>query len=139
MGVKEKKEVQNESHDWLGDAAESLVRYYFAQRGFYAYGAGKWGVDCVVQDRKTGKMLAVEVKSTDGKKSKNYLLRSLKKKLDKIEVEARPDIYAEVRLKKNESSYDRQEGINNVNMGFNISIWGIDKEKKILIPIQEFK
>lgn len=133
-----KKEIQNESHDWLGEAAESLVRYYFAKRGFYAYGAGKWGSDCVVQDRKTGKMLTVEVKSTDGDKSSTCLVRSLKKKLNKIESEARPDIYAEVRFKRNVGDSDRLKGSNSSAMEFKIVFWGIDKERKDLMPLQGF-
>lgn len=56
---------QNDSHDWLGDAAENYVRYCFAREGFEVFGAGKWSTDCAVHDKETDKWYRVEVKSTD--------------------------------------------------------------------------
>lgn len=56
---------QNDSHDWLGDAAENYVRYCFAREGFEVFGAGKWATDCAVHDKQTDKWYRVEVKSTD--------------------------------------------------------------------------
>jgi len=56
---------QDDSHDWLGDAVESYVRYCFARDGFEVFGAGKWAADLIV--RNTGldeeKWWRVEVKS----------------------------------------------------------------------------
>ena len=127
------KEIQNESHDWLADAAESLVRYYFAKRGYCVYGAGKWAGDAVIQDKKTGKMLTVEVKSTDSessdKKIHARLNKILKEKLEKIEVKARPDIYAEVRLKRITTDADRFSESNDIS----IAIWGIDKKEMTIV------
>ena len=60
-----KKYIQNESHDWLGDAAENYVRYCFAREGFEVFGSGKWSTDMAVRDRMTNKWYRVEVKSTD--------------------------------------------------------------------------
>ena len=120
-----KKEIQNESHDWLADAAESLVRYYFAKTGrYYTFGSSKWGADCVLQDKKTGKMLTVEVKSTDSNRTHAYLCRSLKKKLAKMELRSRPDMYAEVRLK--EDSRDCN------SMKIEICFWKINKDNSCL-------
>lgn len=56
---------QNDSHDWLGDAAEDYVRYCFARENFEVFGGGKWSTDCAVRDRETAKWYRVEVKSTD--------------------------------------------------------------------------
>ena len=127
------KEAQNESHDWLADAAESLVRYYFAKRGYYVYGSGKWGADCVLQDRKTGKMLTIEVKRSETKGSDKKiharLKKSLKEKLKKLEVKVRPDLYAEVRLKRAVASTKEFQENNDIN----IEIWGIDKAKMSLV------
>lgn len=127
------KEVQNESHDWLADAAESLVRYYFAKRGYYTYGSAKWGADCVLQDRKTGKMWTVEVKSSNSKSSDKLIHKrlkgALKEKLKKMEVKARPDLYAEVRLRS--TATDSKESRENNDIS--IQIWGIDKPKMSLV------
>lgn len=124
------KERQNESHDWLADAAESLVRYYFADRGYFVYGAGKWGADCVIQDKKTGKMLTVEVKSSNNEGNDERiharLVRGLEKKLTKIEVvKVRPDKYAEVRLKRVKTDPNRYD--------ISIEIYDIDKAKKTIV------
>ena len=127
------KEIQNESHDWLGDSAESLVRYYFAKKGYCVYGSGKWGADCVLQDRKTGKMLTVEVKSSDSKGSdgriRAKLKRSLMEKLKKMEAKVRPDLYAEVRLKKRAEDTQESRETNDIS----IQIWGINKAKMSLV------
>lgn len=56
---------QNDSHDWLEDAAEDYVRYYFAREGFEVFGAGKWSTDCAVHDKDTDKCYRIEAKSTD--------------------------------------------------------------------------
>lgn len=124
------KEIQNESHDWLADAAESLVRYYFAKTGkYYTYGAGKWGADCVLQDKETGKMLTVEVKSTDSN-NKKPLIRSLKKKIAKLKLQVRPHMYAEVRFKEKKGiDINELKGDNIINVEFTISLWDINKNK----------
>jgi len=130
--VKEKNK-QTEAHDWLGDAAESLVRYYFAKRGFYAYGSGKWGVDCVLQNKESGKMLTIEVKSTDTNKSSRDLLKSLKKKLEKFGPDLRPDMYAEVRVKSRSGGSLESKGNNVVSLKIAISLWDIDKKEMSLV------
>lgn len=58
------KYTQNDSHDWLGDAAEDYVRYCFAREGFEVFGSGKWSTDMAVRDRETNRWYRVEVKST---------------------------------------------------------------------------
>lgn len=96
---------KDESHDWFGDLAESLIRYYFSKIGFYAYGSSKWGPDIVIQNKNNGKMLTIEVKSSD---RGNYLKGALKKKLKKMQPKVRPDIYAEVRMPKKDSNNKTQ-------------------------------
>ena len=65
---------KDDSHDWLGDAAENLVRYHFSRAGYDVYGSSKWGADiCVVgkptQSGQDGpRVIFVEVKSTDSPK-----------------------------------------------------------------------
>lgn len=113
----------NESHDWFGDAAESLVRYCFVKEGFFAYGSSKWGADCVIEDMKSGRKLSIEVKSTDrSNRTHTQLVRTLKKKLNKP---AKPDIYAEVRL-------ESKPTIKN-SFPISISLWKIDKDNNCII------
>ena len=130
------KNIQNESHDWLADAAESLVRYYFSKSGkYYTYGAGKWGPDCVLQDKKTGRMRTVEVKSSDSKDSDKKiharLKKCLKKKLEKINLKVWPDHYAEVRKVAN---IDKLDKAGTVKIEFEISFWDINKKTKDITP-----
>lgn len=73
---------KDERHDWLGDAAESYVRYLFACEGFHVYGASKWHADIAAYDPKRKKWWRVEVKSTDrsaGKVFKKPLTNLFKK------------------------------------------------------------
>lgn len=61
-------EPQNESHDWLGEAAESYVRYLFAREGFQVFAGSKWGADLAVHEMKRpDKWWRIEVRSTDGR------------------------------------------------------------------------
>lgn len=64
-----KKPKQTVIHDWLGDAAENLVRYYFACEDFEVFGGNKWGADIVGYDKQLSfderKWWKIEVKSTD--------------------------------------------------------------------------
>ena len=77
------KHEHNESHDWLGDAAECLVRYYFAKANCTVYGSSKRGADCMVVGRDTNKSIRcvpIEIKSTDCH-GWEYLKRQLKNKI----------------------------------------------------------
>ncbi len=113
----------NESHDWFGDAAESLVRYCFVKEGFFAYGSSKWGADCIIEDMKSGRKLSVEVKSTDrSNRTHTQLVKTLKKKLNKS---VKPDIYAEVRLESRPTIKD--------GFPISISLWKIDKDNGCLV------
>ena len=103
-----KRYQQTEAHDWLGEAAESIVRYYFSRIGLYAYGASRWGGDAVIQEPITGKMLVIEIKSTDREGSSNRLKRSLKKKLSKLKPNVKASIYAEVRLKDSKTNQNQE-------------------------------
>lgn len=55
---------KDDSHDWLGDAAENYVRYCFARDGFEVFGSGKWAADLIVRntDLDEEKWWRVEVK-----------------------------------------------------------------------------
>ena len=61
----DKQYLQNESHDQLGESAESYIRYVFAREGFEVYGDSKWGADCAVLDSDTGRWYRIEIRSTD--------------------------------------------------------------------------
>lgn len=87
------KKRQSESHDWLGDAAESYVRYLFAREGFHVYGASKWHGDIVAYDSMYKNWWKVEVKSTD-RSSKAVYRGSMKKLWQKKE----PDFLVLVRF-----------------------------------------
>lgn len=56
---------QDDSHDWLGDAAENYVRYCFARDGFEVFGSGKWPADLIARHTELDekKWWRVEVKS----------------------------------------------------------------------------
>ena len=59
-----KRPKQTDAHDWLGDAAEALVRCLLARDGLDVYGAGKWLPDVVVVEPRSRKAFLVEVRST---------------------------------------------------------------------------
>lgn len=106
--MKIQREKQTESHDWFAEASEAFVRYCFAKAGYLVFGSSKWGADCVIQDEKSGKMLTVEVKSTDADESANESAKRfknmLKKKLKKMQnCKIKPHIFAGVRLAKDKS------------------------------------
>lgn len=62
----------NESHDWLGDAAENYVRYLFAREGFQVFAGSKWGADLAVHKLSNpDRWWRIEVRSTDGQGSPN--------------------------------------------------------------------
>ena len=82
---------QNDSHDWLGDAAEAYVRYCFAADDFEVFGSGKWAVDAAVRDRESGRWWRVEVKSTDHPQK-----RPGRKSLDQLSEKA--ELFAQVRI-----------------------------------------
>lgn len=77
---------QNESHDLLGEAAESYVRYIFATEGFEVYGDSKWGADCAALDRDKCRWYRIEIRSTDKIKGRprKKPARKLKGKIDLI-------------------------------------------------------
>jgi hypothetical protein len=75
---------QNESHDWLGEAAENYVRYLFAREGFQVFAGSKWGADLAVHElNKADRWWRIEVRSTD-KDGKSAPNPKPKKKLLKI-------------------------------------------------------
>lgn len=86
---------QNDSHDWLGDAAEAYVRYCFASEGFEVFGSGKWAADAAVHDLKSDKWWRVAVKSTDHPK-KQVGGRGLNTLIDKVSEKA--ELFAQVRI-----------------------------------------
>jgi len=75
---------QTESHDWLGEAAECLARYYLTKdSNFTAFGAGKWGPDILLLDKKGKTIVLVEVRSTD-KNRWPKLTSKIKQKIRKL-------------------------------------------------------
>jgi len=85
-------EPQNDSHDWLGDAGESLVRYIAARDGLHVYGGGKWTADAAVHDPETKRWWRIEVRTTDRAR------RPTPKSSAKLAAHA--DILVEVRFKE---------------------------------------
>lgn len=92
------KIVQNESHDWLGEAAENYVRYVLAHEGFIVFAGSKWGADCAVyHPSNPNKWWRIEVRSTN--KNKRPLVKS-KEKIKKI-----ADLVVEVRFLPNSEGH----------------------------------
>lgn len=90
---------QNESHDWLGEAAENYVRYLFAREGFRVFAGSKWGADLAVHEmHKPNKWWCIEVRSTD-KKGRGAPRPKSKAKLEKI-----ADFVINVKLIKNKEN-----------------------------------
>lgn len=82
----------NESHDWLGEAAENYVRYLFACEGFQVFAGSKWGADLAIhRPGNTKRWWRIEVRSTDRNK------RPLKKRKERLKQIA--DFVVEVNLK----------------------------------------
>lgn len=86
MEKRKKNYKQGARHDWLGDAAESYVAYYFASPGFEVFGAGKWAADVVVRDLKIDRWWRVEVKSTDKQKPRHFKKADFRKFAKKAEI-----------------------------------------------------
>ena len=90
---------QNESHDWLGEAAENYVRYLFAREGFQVFAGSKWGADCSIHyPGNTKKWWRIEVRSTD-RDGRGAPRPKSKTKLNKI-----ADFVVNVKLMKNNKS-----------------------------------
>jgi len=90
---------QNESHDWLGEAAENYVRYLFAREGFQVFAGSKWGADLAIhRPGNLKKWWRIEVRSTDGKGRPNP---KSKKRLKEI-----ADFVVNVNLIKNSVEAD---------------------------------
>ena len=67
-------------------------------------------------------------KGSDGR-IRAKLKRSLMEKLKKMEAKVRPDLYAEVRLKKRAEDTQESRETNDIS----IQIWGINKAKMSLV------
>ena len=121
--------TQNESHDWLGEAAEKYVAYLLSkEKGFSIAQGSKWGVDIIVRDlnsKSRDKIWAFEVRSTDRNKTPR------KPSSEKIK-EKRVDYYAEV--KKSDFLRVKIYRIQNNNKTDKNDFW----EENSTIPLRKF-
>lgn len=117
---------KNDSHDWLGDAAECLVRYCFSQADYGVFGSSMWGPDCFAIGLKPENRdckFFIEVKSSNGGKwrhlhtllKKSMNRRAKSKKMATRNIFPVPDILAGVLLSP-------------AGMGLSIKFWALNEE-----------
>lgn len=87
----------NESHDWLGEAAEHYVRYILAREGFLVFAGSKWDADCAFYRKDNpSRWWKIEVRSTDTRR------------WPKIKKYVRADFVVDVRFERGERFHSAQ-------------------------------
>jgi len=82
--------LQDESHDWLGDAAENYIRYVFAREGFRVFAGSKWGADLAVYyANEPSQWWRIEIRSTDRNRPPTKKPKSKLKRIADLVVEVR--------------------------------------------------